>query len=122
MNIGMILLGTSFPPDIRVEKEAAVLCRAGYSVSLLTESKTDFYEEDSVYIPGLKIIKKPVDHDIKTNKNIIFKCNRFFRLIKEEYLEIIKDFILTENPDILHVHDFKILPTVFFCIEKNQQR
>ena len=39
VRIGMLLMGGTYPPDIRVEKEARVLAEAGHEVLLLTSDK-----------------------------------------------------------------------------------
>ncbi len=39
MRIGMLLMGGTYPPDIRVAKEATVLMRAGHEVFLLASDK-----------------------------------------------------------------------------------
>jgi len=55
MNIGMILNHT-FPPDIRVEKEARTLLKAGHDVSLLC-SKGPGLPDDDVY-RGIKLCRR----------------------------------------------------------------
>ena len=121
MKIGMILLGTNFPPDIRVEKETSVLCKNGYDISLLTEYSGEDRFEDKGFLDKLKIIRKTIpsfkysENKFRREKE---KIQKYLYLIKSNYISYIAEFIETEKPDILHVHDFKFLPTVFFTLKK----
>ena len=120
MKIGMILLGTNYPPDIRVEKETSVLCKNGYPISLLTEYSGEDIFEDENYLKNLKIIRKTIC-SFKYSNNIFIKMKekieKYIFLIKKNYIPVIYEFIEKEKPDILHVHDFKFLPTVFFTLK-----
>ena len=115
MKIGMVLLGEShFPPDIRVDKEVRSLVSNGHEISLLTEYSGEENYCDTSYINGLKIIRIPISKRSSLNKLLSLQ---YFHLIDKRYFKNIKEFIEKENPEILHVHDFHMLPTVFKCIE-----
>ncbi len=110
--ISMFLLGHSFPPDIRVEKEVSVLLKAGYQISLLCEKKDKNDKEYEELDLGLKIYRCNV------NKNYI--KNRFstFFINKNEYNNVISNFIKTTKPNIIHIHDLTFLPTIYKLIPK----
>ena len=115
MRIGMVLLGgTKFPPDIRVEKEVKALVSTGHKISLLTEYSNEELYNDNSYIDGLRIIRVPIKNRSSVRKLLSFQ---YFHLIDKRYFKYIKDFIDSEKPEILHVHDFHMLPTVFKCLD-----
>lgn len=114
MKIGMILINSSgFPPDIRVDKEIEVLVGAGFEISILTNSPNGRYETDKKTRAGVTIIRCPVPR-----KSVIKRIPSFFSFLSYEWYKPLESFLLSENPDILHVHDFDYLPTVFYVNKK----
>ena len=103
MRIGMIL-GLPFPPDVRVEKEARALTKAGYEVGLLAQAKEAqqlAYEQNSY---GLHIYREVVSQSL-WERNI-----KGWTLIEASWMGPIQKFISEFKPDILHIHD---LPLVY---------
>ena len=109
MHIGMIL-GTNkiFPPDIRVEKESKVLAKAGHDVSILVRRIPIDSPLKEEFIPGHVYIKRaPVEKmGFWARKKIAFT------LIETAWFSHLESFINKEKPDIIHVHDFNMVPTV----------
>lgn len=113
MKIGMILdTPRSFPPDIRVEKEALALINAGFKVSLLAKVSVEKKLQYEEY-KGISIRREYVN-----DKSYIYNKINMVKLIKTEWVEAINSFIIRFRPDILHVHDLIILPTVIKVANK----
>jgi len=115
MHIGMIL-GTKrgFPPDIRVEKEINALVRAGHRISLLVKKvqKDSPYRE--TFTPGADIIRSDVN-----GMNYIQRVFNAMSVFDLSWFPHVCRFIKEEKPDILHVHDFPMVPTVLKAAGKS---
>lgn len=112
MTIGMILFsGKPFPKDIRVEKECMALHKAGYKIIILTQlfpgQKT--WEEQPLY----DIVRVPL------KKRIFSDPLSFFTLQYKQHKKYISRFINDYKPDVLHVHDFDLVPST---VEVNHSR
>lgn len=115
MKIGMILLGHTFPPDIRVDKELQALCGSGREIHLMTELGKDQKPLEIAY-GGKGYIHR---YSIKVRSALLrFVTGAYFHLIRREYVKHIADFIVQNDIQILHVHDLNFLPTVFYTIRK----
>lgn len=106
MKIGMILDKT-FPPDPRVENEAKALIKAGQEVFLfcLHYGKEKASEE----IDGIQIRR------YKSNK-LEYKLSALaysFPFYTHLMCKKIKDFILKNKIEVLHIHDIRIAQAVF---------
>lgn len=115
MNIGMILLGTKFPPDIRVQKEVEVLCKNSHKISLLTELRGESSSIDDTYISGLRIIRKKIASESIFYRWVSFS---FLTLAHHRHMTAISEYLEEEKPDAIHVHDFTFLPAVFRAMSK----
>jgi len=96
-----------FPPDIRVEKEARALIKAGFDVFLLAR-KADAGQPLREHLDyGIEVVRCELPkfkfylHPVET-----------FTLIYKGWLAAIEDFVSSFSPDVLHAHDFAIVPTV----------
>jgi glycosyltransferase involved in cell wall biosynthesis len=109
MHIGMILYSKhTFPPDIRVEKEARALAEAGFKVTVLTDRVTA--EEASLeQIKPNFWVKRTF---FPESPHLLGKMLSHLTLVRKEFLRVISDFIKNQSPDVLHVHDFNLVPTV----------
>lgn len=94
INVLMLLLGNTFPPDIRVEKEASSLSKAKYNVFILTRRKEG--QAYSEIFKGIHILRasKPVRIRI-----LSYLIDRLILPLKTMFV------ILKYNIKILHVHD-----------------
>ena len=114
--IGMILdASKGFPPDIRVEKEARALIKAGLDVSLLTaksDSKQATYEKLNY---GLEIFRT----NIPSHRSILHKILADAIFVKKNWLSAVDDFVIKSRPDVLHAHDFTIVPTALQISKKH---
>lgn len=115
MKIGMVLLGTGFPPDIRVEKECRELVRAGHRIVLLTERKKGEQEVDDTFMLDMRIIRSEIPAESPLFQLLSLS---FFTLIRWKHIDAIRNFIISERPDALHVHDLSFLPTVLRVLTK----
>ena len=111
LKIGMIL-DTIFPPDPRVENEAATLINSGHEVFLFCLDKGN--QKKSEIINGIKIKR------YKFNK-LTYKLSAlsydlpFYRMIMKPK---ISHFIKQNNIDVIHIHDIRIAEAVFKANKK----
>jgi glycosyltransferase involved in cell wall biosynthesis len=108
MHIGMIYAeNRRFPPDIRVEKEINSLCAAGHRVTVLAKRIP----------PDAPTKEKLVCNNAKVNRVVLNKPSfyeelwRLIALQNKNWLPLITNFIHENAPDVIHVHDFNLVPT-----------
>jgi len=103
----LMLLEHSFPPDIRVEKEAKALLEAGFDLSLVcAEGKeTDNWN-------GMKIYKVPIPRDI------LSKAKRFLSVVHPDFYRYLDNLFKKDFFDIIHVHDLRLVSTALKIKEK----
>ncbi len=104
----LMLLEHPFPPDIRVEKEAKALLKAGFNLSLVCAD--DGKEENDWN--GMKLYK------VKLKKDIFSKFRRLSYIIHPEFYRYLDELFQKEYFDILHVHDLRLVPTALKIKEK----
>ena len=106
MNIGMVLEG-SFPPDIRVEKEAKSLIAKGHEVFLLSIMKNGEMKEE--ILNGIHISRIPIKKSF-LSRLFIFGTFSIF-LTRFDWKKYIRIFIERNSIEILHVHDLPLVNT-----------
>lgn len=102
-----MLLEGSFPPDIRVEKEAKALLRAGFNLSLVCAEGKDVDNWS-----GMKIYRVPILRDI------VSKAKRFLSVIHPDFYKYLDELFQKEYFDVIHVHDLRLVPTALKIKEK----
>lgn len=108
VKIGMILdVSRGFPPDLRVEKEARALIKAGFEVSLLARKANASQAAYEKLDYGLEIYRS----EIQSKQHLLHKVLAKFSLVNEGWLFAIDNYVKKVQPDILHAHDFTIVPT-----------
>ncbi len=116
-NIGMILRGY-FPPDIRVEKEAAALIKAGFFVYILCLNRGEERREEIVKGIYIKRILPQNNFFIK----IILRINDLIHglfFIHILWAKEIKKFNKKNNVELLHIHDLPLVKTGIRIAKKN---
>lgn len=143
MRIAMILGDTTFPPDIRVEKEASALMVAGFDVDLLCSDYIPLAMKDEPIPLGLNVVRvhtypvglttphyweepkrpwlggvvraitnprkaKPDWESLLGIDWLRFLRGRQFPRWRTSILKYLRE----SRPDVLHVHDFLLVPTV----------
>lgn len=103
----LMLLGGFFPPDIRVEKEARSLLKAGYEVFLLSASKGDMPNEETV--EGIKVIRKKLPQNFPRRAWNFFCFQVFF--IHPFWKKALEDAVKQYRVDAVHVHDLPLVGT-----------
>ena len=103
----LMLLQSTFPPDIRVEREITTLDTSGYKVGLLCNQ----YEKEKAHsFPGCEIFRiKAYFNSIRLNKILnfpLFLNPRFIIKIIMVYYKF--------QPDIIHAHDLPMVPLALF--------
>lgn len=114
MNIGMIL-GSPFPADIRVSKEAGSLLKAGYNVHLLCTKKTPQQGAKEV-VDGIKISR--ISGLSTFNQQGIWDVINAINFIHPLFYSGLNKFIQENQIDILHVHDLPLAKTAFILGKK----
>lgn len=99
----LMLLEASFPPDIRVEKEAKALLEAGFDLSLLCAG--DINTQQNGQWRGMKIHRVPLMQDN------LSKLRRLIFTIQSEFFSSLKQLLSEEAYDVIHVHDLRLVPT-----------
>jgi len=103
MNVCMILPGSDFPPDIRVEKEARALQAANHDVFILCDQKTPSRPQSEDW-KGLHIIRRkriPVP-------TLMEKFNAvpgWMRFLEMQWHDFIDSVVRDKAIDVLHIHD-----------------
>lgn len=104
-----MLLDGAYPPDIRVQKEASSLVKAGFRVSVYAARKLNEVEEE--YIEGVRVLRMniPTVSDQFQKKgwhDIMGAFNFFYANIYREVLRI-----QDEEYSAVHVHDLPLAKT-----------
>ena len=103
----LMLLENSFPPDIRVEKEAKSLLEAGFDLGLVCANGKDVNNWN-----GMKIYK------VTIKKDKFSKLKRVVSIIHPDFYRYLDNLFQKETFDILHVHDLRLVPTALKIKEK----
>ncbi|MDX4059288.1 glycosyltransferase family 4 protein [Aliarcobacter skirrowii] len=98
----LMLLESSFPPDIRVEKEVNALIESGFDVDLIcanngTQTNIEIWN-------GMKIYRLPKKNKLSILRSLIFT-------IQKDYFIFILQHLKNNCYDAIHVHDLKLVPT-----------
>jgi glycosyltransferase involved in cell wall biosynthesis len=112
MKIGMVL-DKVFPPDIRVEKEARTLLKAGYELFLLCMSVPNLLDDD-IY-EGINLRRRDFFHKPSL---IISKFKTLInRLTFKNYklIDTIEKFVDENSIDVLHVHDLPMVKSALIA-------
>jgi len=106
MKIGMILDKT-FPPDPRVENEASALLRDGHDVFLFC--LTYHNEETSEEINGIRV-RRFKSSTLEYKLSALAYTLPFYTSLMSRK---IRDFIVENKIEVLHIHDMRIAGAVF---------
>lgn len=109
MRIGMLLFGGTYPPDVRVEKEAKILAAAGHEVYLLASDKNGRPAEE--FLDPIEVRRYPHRAGWLASKlTAVVTILTWRSPLWESYLE---SFVRDNGIEALHVHD---LPAVASAI------
>lgn len=115
MRIGMLLMGGTYPPDIRVAKEVKVLAGGGHEVFLLTSDKDGRPPEEDV--DGMHVRRYTARSGWLASKCSALAMYATWRSPLWE--ESIDRYVLDNGLDVLHVHD---LPAVASALSVARRR
>jgi glycosyltransferase involved in cell wall biosynthesis len=102
-----MLLGRFFPPDIRVEKEARSLLKAGHEIFLLSAGKGDMPNEEMV--EGIKVIRNKWPKSFPRRAWNFFYFQVFF--INTFWKKALEDIVKQYEIQAIHVHDLPLVNT-----------
>jgi len=130
-----MVLDQPFPPDARVEREAVALTEAGYQVHLLcmfsqnpdrqkAEPATEVYRGFTLHrvdpqaitwqIPGTPFQTR------LPYKGLLKSINRLLFNVDSAWQTAIDRFCTTVQPDMLHIHDLRLVSTGLRIAQKRQ--
>jgi glycosyltransferase involved in cell wall biosynthesis len=104
-----MLLPEPFPPDIRVEKEAAALSAADHSITLLCRGGAD--EPTFDRIDGVDIQRLPADRMFAGLSGILDGARYVSTLVHPAWKRAITALDREKRIDALHVHDLPLVRT-----------
>jgi len=110
----LMLLDKFFPPDIRVEKEARTLLKAGHEVFLLSLGKDDTPNDELV--EGIRVIRKKLPQSLPRRVwNYLWLQTSFVHPFwKKALVDTIKKYKI----EIVHVHDLPMVKTAVSVAKK----
>lgn len=106
MRIGMIL-DAVYPPDPRVENEAVSLINSGHEVFLFCLNDGNQKIEEDVY--GIQV-KRYTSNKLEYKLSALVYTLPFYSMLMSKK---IKNFILKNKIEALHIHDLQITEAVF---------
>lgn len=115
MNIGMIL-GQPFPTDIRVEKEARILTRAGHRVFLLAKDRKHLKREDQ--IEDISMVRVPLARS--ELRHGLGNWQALLTFVNSAMKDEIRHFINKWGIDAIHVHDLPLVKTALASARRAQ--
>lgn len=103
----LMLLDRFFPPDIRIEKEARSLLKAGHEVFLLSAGKKDMPNEETV--EGIRVIRKKLPKNFPRRAWNFFCFQVFF--IHPFWKKALEDAVKHYRVEAIHTHDLPLVRT-----------
>lgn len=100
VKILMVLEGTDFPPDIRVEKEARALQSAGHQILLVCENLSNRPRHE--IWQGIEIIRLA---PLAPWRYRLQRMWMFLTLHDRRWEQKLSEVIRSERPDAIHIHD-----------------
>ena len=102
-----MLLDRYFPPDIRVEKEARSLVKAGHEVFLLSMGRGDLAAEEEV--EGIRVIRVSMPQEL-TRRVPNYVCVRMIH-VHPFWKRALDDVVRKHKVEVIHIHDLPLVKT-----------
>ncbi|OAN64130.1 hypothetical protein A8B79_14140 [Balneola sp. EhC07] len=103
----LMVLDQKFPPDLRVEKEASSLLKAGYEVSIL--SMGDYDKSETVTIRGVKVYRVALSKFIGNKMHGLAAMIPWLDIyVANQVLKIFR----TNKYDVIHMHDLYLFGAI----------
>jgi len=112
MRIGMVLPNIPYPLDIRVEKEACVLTRAGHEVFLLCKGTPSQASADTV---GLVRVIRHVVHPDSIVRRKVDSLTYLATMDSPSWKNAVVRFVRENDIDALHLHDLPFSRSVLIA-------
>ena len=103
----LMVLDEIFPPDIRVEKEARTLLKAGHELSLLSLGVNGKPSEE--VIEGMKVIRTELPPPKMILRRVWDQFRFTFNFIDNFWQKALAKAIEQNKPEVLHIHDFRMV-------------
>lgn len=109
-----MILDAPFPPDIRVEKEAVTLGKAGHEVFVLSQGRKSYPEKEN---KGYYSVVRFDDAKYKLLNQLTrdFKKFTFFDPVWKKGID---SFVFKYHINVLHVHDLPLVKTAYRVAQK----
>ena len=116
MKIGMIL-DRVFPPDVRVEKEARSLIKAGHEVYLLCMKTPNLSDVD--VFNGVNLIRRNFYPESSLIRKIIILLERI-TFTNHQLVSQIQRFVDENSIEVLHIHDLSMVKSALIVGKKKR--
>jgi glycosyltransferase involved in cell wall biosynthesis len=111
-----MLLGSVYPPDIRVEKEVRALVDADHEVFVLSYATVGRPERET--IDGADVIRRPIDETTTGVGGWAPGLRYLVTYVHEGWARATSEVVEAEDIDVLHVHDLPPVKTAIQVGEK----
>jgi hypothetical protein len=111
-----MLLGSVYPPDIRVEKEVRALVDADHKVFVLSYATAGKPERET--IDGADVIRRPIDETTTGVGGWAPGLRYLVTDVHEGWARATSEVVEAEDIDVLHVHDLPPVKTAIQVGEK----
>ena len=110
-----MLLDGFYPSDIRVQKEATALIKAGFKVSLLCKRRAgeEYFAEEE----GIQLMR--IDAGTTNFGKGIYDILLAVNFIHPVFKKGLNRFINKFSPDVLHAHDLPLVKTAYKAARRN---
>lgn len=103
-----MLLTDTYPPDIRVEKEAKALINAGHEVTLICLYNPEQPRRETV--DGVDVIRLPLQYRGGVDE-LIEGVNYLLTFVHNGWKNALENLLQKTNIDVIHVHDLPLVKT-----------
>jgi glycosyltransferase involved in cell wall biosynthesis len=110
----LMLLDRFFPPDIRVEKEARTLLKAGHDVFLLSLGRGEMLNDELV--EGIRVIRKKLPQSLPRRvwNFLWFQASFVHPILGRALADTIKEY----GVEAIHAHDLPMVKTAISVAKK----
>ncbi|WP_435335193.1 glycosyltransferase family 4 protein [Haloarchaeobius sp. TZWWS8] len=102
-----MVLGHTYPPDVRIKKEAKSLLAAGHEVSLLCRAREDEPARETV--DGIDVVRLTEDSRLDTAGRLASAACNMLVDVHPRWVKALFSLIREKSADVIHVHDLPLV-------------
>ncbi|WP_435317057.1 glycosyltransferase family 4 protein [Haloarchaeobius sp. TZWSO28] len=106
MHVCMVL-GHTYPPDVRIKKEAKALVGAGHEVTLLCRGRSDEPTRETVH--GMQVVRLHTDTPLETAARYASAACNLVANIHPRWVRALTELVRETGADAIHVHDLPLV-------------